>query len=32
MDDAWWALRMTALGAVITFVILYVGFRAWGML
>jgi hypothetical protein len=32
MDDAWWALRMTALGTVITFVILYVGFRAWGML
>ena len=31
MDHAWWALRMTALSTVIAFVILYVAFRAWGM-
>jgi hypothetical protein len=32
MDDAWWALRMTALGTVITFVVLYVAFRLFGMM
>jgi hypothetical protein len=31
MDDAWWALQMTALGTLITFVVLYVGFRIVGM-
>jgi hypothetical protein len=31
MEDAWWALRMTVIGAAIGFVILYVGFRAFGM-
>ena len=32
MDDAWWALQMTALGTVITFVVLYVAFRLFGMM
>jgi hypothetical protein len=31
VDDAWWALQMTALGTLITFVILFVGFHLAGM-